>query len=110
MTKQTRRQIKPSGRKEKEMAKNDNRTILESFDPQKLVQETKKIAAWSIDTSENLAKEAIKFQEQMTSWAKDTPLEKVFETQKAIAERLVETSAQFARTFWQVEKPEEQQI
>lgn len=63
----------------------------------------KKIATWYIDTSEKLAKDALSFQERSASWANDTPLAAVFETQKAIAQQLVENSAGFVRKLWRVD-------
>ena len=42
----------------------------------------KRIAAWYIDTIENLAKEGLSLREKTTSWAKDTPLAAIFEAQE----------------------------
>ena len=38
------------------------------------VESAKKVAAWYIDTSEKVAKQAIDFQASATKWAKETPL------------------------------------
>jgi len=67
----------------------------------------KRIAAWYIDTTENLAKEGLSLTEKSTSWAKDTPLAAIFEAQNAMAHQLVENSVSFARNIWQLEKEDE---
>jgi len=66
----------------------------------------KRIAAWYIDTVENLAKEGLNLREKSTSWAKDTPLAAIFEAQNAMAQQLVENSASFARGIFQLDKEE----
>ncbi|HTY54891.1 MAG TPA: hypothetical protein VMB26_06825 [Candidatus Binataceae bacterium] len=67
----------------------------------------KRIAAWYIDTVENLAKEGLILREKSTSWAKDTPLAAIFEAQNSMAQQLVENSASFARSIFQIDKEEE---
>ena len=88
------------------MAKTERTTLLEAFDPKALLEQTRKVAAWSIDLSEKTARRALDIQEQATSWAKDTPLARLFETQRSVAEKVIENSATLARNFWRVEKPE----
>jgi hypothetical protein len=66
----------------------------------------KKAAAWYIETSERLANQALELQERATGWAKDTPLAPLFEAQHSMARKLVESSAQAARTLWQIEPAE----
>ena len=67
----------------------------------------KKIAAWYIDTVENLAKEGLTLREKSMVWAKDTPLAAVIEAQNSMAQQLVENSLSFARTIFQIDKEEE---
>jgi hypothetical protein len=67
----------------------------------------KRVAAWYIDTVENLAKEGLILREKSTSWAKDTPLAAIFEAQNAMAQQLVENSASFARSIFQLDREEE---
>jgi hypothetical protein len=62
----------------------------------------KKAAAWYIETSEKLAKQALELQEKATGWAKDTPFAPLFEAQHSMARKLVERSANAARTLWQI--------
>jgi hypothetical protein len=62
----------------------------------------KKVAAWYIDTNEKLAKNALEFQAAATQWAKDTPLEPIFEAQNEFGRKLVERSADAARTLWRL--------
>jgi len=64
----------------------------------------KRIAAWYIDTTENLAKEGLSLREKTTGWAKDTPLAAIFEAQNSMAQQLVENSASFARKLFQLDK------
>jgi len=67
------------------------------------VEGAKKAAAWYIDSSEKLAKQAIELQEKATSWAKETPFASLFETQTSIARKFVERSANAARDLWQIQ-------
>jgi len=67
----------------------------------------KRIAAWYIDTVENLAKEGLSLREKTTSWAKETPLAAIFEAQNVMAQQLVENSASFARSIFQLDKEED---
>jgi len=66
----------------------------------------KRIAAWYIDTTENLAKESLSLREKSTVWAKDTPLAAFFEAQNSMAQQMVENSASFARRLFQLDKEE----
>lgn len=71
----------------------------------------KQAAAQSIDTGEEWARKAIELNEKMTAWAKTTPLASVFETQRSLVSQVVENSATFARSLWQVEpKGEEKSV
>ena len=63
----------------------------------------KKAAAWYIETSEKLAKQALELQEKATGWAKDTPFAPLFEAQHSMARKFVERSASAARTLWQIQ-------
>ena len=63
----------------------------------------KQVAAQYVDTSEEWAKKALELNEKLTSWAKETPLSPLFETQRSLASQLVENSAAFARRLWQIE-------
>ncbi|HXZ88271.1 MAG TPA: hypothetical protein VEF07_06845 [Candidatus Binataceae bacterium] len=67
------------------------------------LESAKKAAAWYIDNSEKLAKQAIELQEKATTWAKETPFASLFETQTSIARKFVERSANAARDLWQIQ-------
>jgi hypothetical protein len=67
------------------------------------VESTKKFAAWYIDTSEKVAKQAIDFQASATQWAKETPLAPIFEAQIEYGKKFVERSASAARSLWRLE-------
>jgi hypothetical protein len=62
----------------------------------------KKVAAWYIDTNEQLAKNALDFQAAATEWAKDTPLAPIFAAQNEFGRKLVERSANAARSLWRL--------
>ncbi|HVA79280.1 MAG TPA: hypothetical protein VNF27_15385 [Candidatus Binataceae bacterium] len=62
----------------------------------------KKFAAWYIETSEKIAKDALDMQARATSWAKETPLAPVFAAQQELGRKFVERSAQAARTIWRL--------
>ena len=66
----------------------------------------KKAAAWYIETSEKLANQALELQEKAMGWAKDTPLAPLFEAQNSLARKIVEQSANAARTLWQIQPAE----
>jgi hypothetical protein len=66
----------------------------------------KKAAAWYIETSEQLANQALELQERATGWAKDTPFAPLFEAQNSFARKFVERSAHAARTLWQIQPTE----
>jgi hypothetical protein len=63
----------------------------------------KKFAAWYIDTSEKVAKQAIEMQASATKWAKETPLAPIFDAQIEYGKKFVERSASAARSLWRLE-------
>jgi hypothetical protein len=67
------------------------------------VEGAKKVAAWYIDTSEKVAKQAIDFQASATKWAKETPLAPIFDAQLEYGKKFVERSASAARSLWRLE-------
>jgi hypothetical protein len=67
------------------------------------LESMKKAAAWYIETSEKLANQALELQEKAMGWAKDTPLAPLFEAQNSLARKIVEQSANAARTIWQIQ-------
>jgi len=67
------------------------------------VKNAKKVAAWYIDTSEKVANQAIDFQASATKWAKETPLAPIFDAQIEYGKKLVERSANAARSLWRLE-------
>jgi hypothetical protein len=67
------------------------------------VEGAKKFAAWYIDTAEKVANQAIDFQETATQWAKETPLAPIFEAQYEYGKKIVERSANAARSLWRLE-------
>jgi hypothetical protein len=67
------------------------------------VEGAKKFAAWYIDTSEKVAKQAIEMQASATKWAKETPLAPIFDAQIEYGKKFVERSASAARSLWRLE-------
>ena len=67
------------------------------------IEGAKKFAAWYIDTSEKVAKQAIDFQASATQWAKETPFAPIFEAQIEYSKKFVERSASTARSLWRLE-------
>jgi len=67
------------------------------------VEGAKKFAAWYIDTTEKVANQAIDFQESTTQWAKQTPLAPIFAAQYEYGKKIVERSANAARSLWRLE-------
>jgi hypothetical protein len=62
------------------------------------------IAARTIDANVSFAKQMLDFQAQATSWAKDTPMGPMFQSQRALGEELIELFAGAARAIWRIEK------
>ena len=88
------------------MAENENGSMFEgltSMGSLFTVEGAKKFAAWYIDTSEKVAKQAIDFQASATKWAKETPLAPIFEAQLEYGKKFVERSASAARSLWRLE-------
>ena len=63
----------------------------------------KKAAAWYIDTSEKLAKQALEMQEKAAGWLKETPFAPVVEAQQKLARKFIERSVTTARSLWQLQ-------
>ncbi|MDB5108544.1 MAG: hypothetical protein JWM69_1485 [Candidatus Binatus sp.] len=67
------------------------------------VESAKKIASWYIDTSEKVARQALDLQASTTEWAKETPLAPIFAAQVEFGKKIVERSANAARSLWRIE-------
>jgi hypothetical protein len=70
-----------------------------------IVSAMRDIAARSIDANVSFAKQMLDFQAQATSWAKDTPMGPIFQSQYALGEGLIELFAGTTRALWGIEKP-----
>ena len=81
----------------------ENGSVLEGFTSNLSIEGAKKFAAWYIDTTEKVAKQAIDFQAQATKWAKETPLAPIFDAQIEYGKKFVERSASAARSLWRLE-------
>ncbi len=81
----------------------ENGSVLEGLASNLNVDGAKKFAAWYIDTSEKVAKQAIEMQASATKWAKETPLAPIFEAQIEYGKKFIERSANAARTLWRLE-------
>ena len=68
-----------------------------------IVSALRDIAARSIDANVSFAKQVLDYQAQTTSWAKDTPLGAMFQSQYALGEGLIELFANAARAIWRIE-------
>jgi hypothetical protein len=89
---------------EKGMSAKENGSMFEGLSSNLLsVEGAKKFAAWYIDTSEKVAKQAIEIQASATKWAKETPLAPIFEAQIEYGKKFVERSASAARSLWRLE-------
>lgn len=86
------------------MAEKETRSgIVENFPSlENAVEGAKKFAAWYIDTSEKLANDALDFQAAATEWAKETPFAPIFSAQNEFGRRIVERSANAARSLWRL--------
>jgi hypothetical protein len=84
------------------MDEKENRVNLKEY---LSVDNARKFAAWYINTSERVAKGALDFQASMTNWAKDTPFAPIFEAQQEFGRRVVERSADAARSLWRIKEP-----
>src|SRR6266481_1215845 len=89
---------------EKKMSEHkQNGSMLEGLTSNLNLEGAKKFAAWYIDTTEKVAKQAIDFQASATKWAKETPLAPIFDAQIEYGKKFVERSASAARSLWRLE-------
>jgi hypothetical protein len=88
---------------EEAMPEKENGSMFEGYSNLLSIEGAKKFAAWYIDTSEKVAKQAIEFQSSATQWAKETPLAPIFEAQLEYGKKFVERSATAARSLWRLE-------
>ena len=80
-----------------------NGSVFEDLTSNLNVEGAKKFAAWYIDTSEKVAKQAIEFQASATKWAKETPLAPIFDAQIEYGKKFVERSASAAPALCRLE-------
>ena len=71
-----------------------------------IVSTMRDIAARSIDANVSFAKQMLDYQAQATSWAKDTPMGPMFQSQYALNQELIELFAGVTRALWRIEKAE----
>jgi hypothetical protein len=66
------------------------------------------VAARYIDASASFAKQVLDFQAQTMSWAKDTPIGPIFQSQCSFNQGLIDSWADAAPTLWRIKdaKPE----
>jgi hypothetical protein len=64
------------------------------------LKRVRKAAAQYIDAGEKAAKRTIEIQARATQWAKETPLAPIFAAQRDFEKRVVERSAEAARSLW----------
>jgi hypothetical protein len=86
------------------MAERDTNSGLLTDIGNSIVSTIRDIAARSIDANVSFAKQMLDYQAQTTSWAKDTPIGPMFQSQYALSEGLIELFAGAARTLWRIEK------
>jgi hypothetical protein len=68
-----------------------------------------KIAAWYINTNEQVMRKALDLQEQATDWAKDTPWAPLFQSQHSLANQWIDGSLVLVRSLWQLAPAEKAQ-
>jgi hypothetical protein len=99
-------QTKGTAKKEEEaMAERDTNSGLFTDIANSIVSTMRDIAARSIDANVSFAKQLLDYQTQTTSWAKDTPMGPMFQSQHALGEGLIELFAGTARALWRIEQP-----
>jgi hypothetical protein len=87
------------------MAEQDTSSGLLTDITNSIVSNMRDIAARSIEVNVSFAKQLLDIQAQTTSWAKDTPMGPMFQSQHALGEGLIELLASAARAMWRIEKP-----
>jgi len=92
-----------SGEKKMSEHTKHNGSMFEGLTSNLNLEGAKKFAAWYIDTTEKVAKQAIDFQASTTKWAKETPLAPIFDAQIEYGKKFVERSASAARSLWRLE-------
>jgi hypothetical protein len=100
--------IRQKGTRKKEeeaMAERDTNSGLFTDIANSIVSTMRDVASRSIDANVSLAKQMLDYQAQTTSWAKDTPMGPMFQSQHALGEGLIELFAGAARALWRIEQP-----
>jgi hypothetical protein len=87
------------------MAERDTNSGLFTDIGNSIVSTMRDIAARSIDANVSFARQMLDYQTQTTSWAKDTPMGPMFQSQHALGEGLIELFAGAARALWRIEQP-----
>src|SRR5258708_8038324 len=76
---------------EKKMSEHkENRSMFEGLTSNLNLEGAKQFAAWYIDTTQTVAKQAIDFQASATKWAKETPLAPIFDAQTEYGKKFLE--------------------
>jgi hypothetical protein len=70
----------------------------------------RQVASQYIDLNEKWARQALKWNEKTSEWAKGTPFAPFLEIQQLIARQTVDLSADFARRLWQLESKVEEKV
>ncbi|MBV8774015.1 MAG: hypothetical protein JO166_17050 [Deltaproteobacteria bacterium] len=86
------------------MAEQETGTGLFTDITNSIIGNMRDVAARTIDANVSLAKQMLDFQAQTTSWAKDTPMGPMFQSQRALGEEMIELLAGAARALWRIEK------
>jgi hypothetical protein len=87
------------------MAQRDANSGLFTDIANSIVSTMRDVASRSIDANVSFAKQMLDYQTQTTSWAKDTPMGPMFQSQHALGEGLIELFAGAARALWRIEQP-----
>jgi hypothetical protein len=92
-------------KEEEAMAERDTDSGLFTDIANSIVSTMRDVASRSIDANVTFAKQMLDYQTQTTSWAKDTPMGPMFQSQHALGEGLIELFAGTARALWRIEQP-----
>jgi hypothetical protein len=87
------------------MAERDTNSGLFTDIANSIVSTMRDVASRSIDANVSFAKQMLDLQAQTTSWAKDTPMGPMFQSQYVLGEGLIELYAGAVRALWRIEKP-----
>jgi hypothetical protein len=78
--------------------------------PGELRENARQIVSTCLDTSVKMGQAMLELYTKSTTWAKETPLDPLFEAQRDLGRQMLDTSVELVRRLWGVIEQGEQQV